>query len=1309
MLHLQPSSAPKMTTTDPVAVIDGDTETEKVSPSSKPQSLKDDKTAISTPPSESKEEEKEEGNAYFRIFTFATRFEYSLQAVAAVAAIASGAGIALQNLIFGQFVTVITDYVSGVSDKDGFMDDVAQLSLYFVYLGAARYVLSYIYNVIFTYVSYRIVRNIRRAYLRSALKQEVAYYDFGSGGSIATQATANGRLVQGGISEKLGLTFQGLSAFVTAFIVAFITNWKLTLITLCIAPATIIVMGVVAGIEAGHETKILEIYAQANSFSEGVLASARTVQAFGMRERLVDKFDAYLKEAGVWGAKISPLLGVLFSTEYTIIYLGFALAFWQGVKMLANGEVSNPGDIFTVLLSVVIAAINLTMLAPYAVDFSRSATAAGQLFKLIDRTSAIDPFDESGERPEEVTGLVELEDITFSYPTRPGVTVLEDFSLKVPAGKVTALVGQSGSGKSTIIGLIERWYTPASGTIKLDGRPIDKLNLNWLRKNIRLVQQEPVLFRGTVFDNIAHGLVGTPMENSPREEQMAKVQEAAKIAFAHDFISELPEGYDTEIGQRGGLLSGGQKQRIAIARSVISEPKVLLLDEATSALDPHAEGIVQQALDKASVGRTTIVIAHKLATIRKADNIVVMSKGRIVEQGTHEGLIAQNGAYARLVRVQDLSVAAAGDSDAEGDHSADENANNDHKGHDMDLTKTMTRYPTSDQARLEANRHRDDYENHTPLGLFGTVWRIAKETPELKWWYIIIVVGCFGAAGGFPGQAILSAKMMDVFTLEGEAMIERGEFFAKMFIVLAGGVFIVYGALGYASNEMAQALNQKFRRQIFSDMLRQDIQFFDRAENSTGALASRVDSDPQGIFELMGINIGLILISIINITACSILAIAHSWKLGLVVVFGGLPPLVLSGWFKIRLDQALDRNVSKRHSTSAAIASESVNAIRTVSSLALEEKVLERYTAELDHAVAGSVKPLSVIMICFGFTQAIEYWFMALGFWYGCKLVSEGETTMYNFFVAFMGVFFSGQAAAQFFQFSTSITKGKNAANYMFWLSELQATVQETPDNRDNSPKSGEPIELERVRFSYPLRPDAAVLRGIDLEIQKGQFIAVVGASGCGKSTIVALLERFYDPSTGTVRIAGDSLTSLNPRHYRGIVSLVQQEPTLFQGSIRENIALGIDLKDGETADSDKDKQIEAALRAANAWDFVCSLPDGLATAAGSNGTQLSGGQRQRIAIARALVRNPRVLLLDEATSALDSESEKIVQNALAEAAKDGDRITVAVAHRLSTIKDADLICVFHGGRIVEKGTHAELVANAGGMYRRMCEAQNLE
>ncbi|KDN65087.1 putative ABC transporter [Colletotrichum sublineola] len=1260
-------------------------------PEKKEQAPAKDLLVATSSPDEAVEDEGGAFKAYLRIFTFGGPFEKTLQAIALTCAVASGAAMALQTVIFGTFVTTIQDFTTGQSSTAHFRAESAKLALYFLYLGIGRFVFSYFYISLTTLSAYRITRNIRHKYLQAALRQEVAFYDIGSGGSIATQAISNGRLIQVGIAEKLALTFQGLSAFVTAFIIAFVTQWKLTLIVCCVAPMILIVTGVVSAIEVAIETKILNIYAQAGSFAEGILSSARTVHAFEIRMRLVQKFDKFLEDAHHLGKKKSPLFGILFSAEYFIIYAGFALAFWQGIQMLDRGEITESGDIFTVLLSVVIGATSLTMLAPYFIEFTRAASAAAQLFKLIDRKSEIDAFETSGEQPTETVGVVDLENIIFEYPTRPGVTVLNNYSLHVPAGKVTALVGTSGSGKSTIIGLIERWYNPKSGIIKLDGVPIEKLNLNWLRKNVRLVQQEPVLFQGTVFDNIANGLVGTPWENAPREEQLRRVQEAAKVAFAHDFVSQLPEGYETMIGERGGLLSGGQKQRVAIARSIVSEPKVLLLDEATSALDPHAEGIVQQALDKASEGRTTIVIAHKLATIRKADNIVVMSKGTIIEQGTHDGLLQQDGAYTRLVRAQNLNVSEEGsitETEEEGETAS--------KGH-IELTKTMSRYQTADQRRMDTQRERDNYDHHKQKGLVSVVIRMVRETPELKWAYIWSTIGVVLSVGAFPGQALIIANLVDVFTLTGSEMITKGNFYSLMFFVLALGVFVSYFIMGFTTNVIAQGLNHKLRKQCLNNFLRKDLQFFDRKENNTGALTSKLDSNPQSILELMGFNIGLIAISTLNVVACAILAIVTTWKLGVVIVFAGLPPLVSAGYVKVRLETKLDSRTSKLYSSSAAVASESVLAIRTVSSLAIEETVLKKYTDELDHAVRASTAPLFIMTIAFALTQCIEYFFMALGFWYGCRLLSFQEINMYQFFVAFMGTFFSGQASSQLFQYSSSMTKGINAANYLFWLDDLQPTIQETPQNRDAAPKAGTTLDFEQLRFSYPLRPEA--------HIKKGQFVALVGASGCGKSTMIAMLERYYDPTTGTIRIDGDALSELNPRLYRRMVALVQQEPTLFQGSIRENIAFGID---SDFITDVPDAQIEMACRAANAWDFVSSLPEGLATPCGSSGMQLSGGQRQRIAIARALIRNPRILLLDEATSALDTESEKIVQRALNDAARDSERITIAVAHRLSTIKDADMICVFYGGRIVERGTHSQLVAK-GGMYTQMCEAQNLE
>ncbi|GCB25295.1 leptomycin B resistance protein pmd1 [Aspergillus awamori] len=1239
--------------------------------------------------------------AYKRIFRYSGPFELSLQTIACVAAVASGTGIAFQPLILGQFVTSITDFASSQSSPSQLRSEASELALYFVYLGIARFVLSYIYNTLFTHTAHVITRNIRHEYLKSALGQEIAFFDAGTGGSIATQATSNGRMIQGGISEKLGLALQGIAAFVTAFIIAFVVQWKLTLICLCIAPATMIVNGIAGGFMGVYESQILEINAKANHFAESVLSSVRTTHAFEIRDRLVDRFDEHLSSAHKIGTKLSVIFGTFFSAEYCIVYLGYGLAFWQGIRMLSRGEIVEPGDIFTVVMSVIIAATQLTMLTPYMVDFTRSATAASTLFSLIDRKSEIDPYDTNGHKPTEVVGDIELTDVTFAYPTRPEVKVLDKFSMRAQAGKVTALVGQSGSGKSTIVGLLERWYNPATGIIKLDGHPLNELNLSWLRKNVRLVQQEPVLFQGTVFDNIKQGLVGTKWEHAPKDQQMERIQDAATMAFAHDFIMGLPNGYDTNIGQRGGLLSGGQKQRIAIARSIVSQPKVLLLDEATSALDPHAEGVVQKALDKATEGRTTIVIAHKLATIRKADSIIVMEKGCIVEQGTHDSLLARGAKYAQLVRAQDLAVSSQSEPEFEPGSDSDEK---------VDIVNKLSvpaSYSSVDKPNGNMPRNDyADYDKYKQRNIIFIIYRLVRETSEIRYVYFLVFAGCLVGGATFPGQAVLLSSVIEIFTLPMMELEHRGNFLATMFIVFAAGCLISYFILGYATNTVAQHLGHKFRKQCLHDILHQKIEFFDRDENSTGALVARVDSNPQAILELMGYNIGLVLIAALNVLACAVLALVYSWKLGLVVTCAGLTSLVGSGYLKIRLDAKLDRDTSKRYSVSASIASEAVTSIRTISSLAIEHCVLERYTRELDAATADLKRPLFAIMASFAFTQSADYWFLALGFWYGCRLLSFGEIALYAFFVAFLGVFFSAQSASQLFQFSSSITNGVNAANYLFWLDDLRKTVQERDGSHEQGPGAVHTLDLDNVKFSYPRRPEIPILKGLDLSVKKGQFIALVGSSGCGKSTIIALLERFYDPSAGLITLDSSPLPGLSPSLYRKVVSLVQQQPDLFPVSIRENIALGLGCD--SRADLDvADSQIESALRAANAWEFVMSLPDGLATLVGFGGSQLSGGQRQRIAIARALIRDPKILLLDEATSALDTESERVVQAGLA-TARDGDRITVAVAHRLSTIKDADVICVFHQGRIVEMGSHSELFGT-GGMYSKMCEAQALD
>ncbi|KAF1945189.1 P-loop containing nucleoside triphosphate hydrolase protein [Clathrospora elynae] len=1231
-------------------------------------------------------------NGYFRVFKYADRKTWTLNIIAFVAAIAAGTLLPLMNLIFGKFVSTFTGFATGATTPAQFRSEVNKYTLYFLYLFVAKFGTVYIHSVFISIAAIRTTKALRIEFIKHILRQNIAYFDSDSAASVTTQVTTNGNDVNNGISEKLTLTIQGLSTFVSAFIVAFIAQWKLTLIIICIIPTILIAVGMCIFVDSKNEAQLLPIFSKGGLLAEEVFSTVRTVHAFWLNPLLSRKYDKHLSDAVDIGLKKSPVYAVLFSTEFFCVYCGYGLAFWQGIRMYTSGEIKESGDVFTVILAVIAAANAMTTIAPQIIVLTKASSSASELFKTIDRKSEIDPLGEEGEVPTACNGVIEIKDVAFAYPARPDITVLKGLTLSAPAHKTTALVGSSGSGKSTIVGLLERWYDQSSGTIYLDGTDIRELNLTWLRTKIRLVQQEPVLFSGTVYDNVASGLFGTDKANLSQEEQRALVKKACNDAYAEEFINQLPKGYDTQLGERAMNLSGGQKQRLAIARSIVSEPTVLLLDEATSALDPKAEKIVQLALDRVSKDRTTIVIAHKLSTIRNADNIALISDGVVGEQGTHDKLLADDGAYTRLVRAQDLDQAQ------DEEHLDEDNADNaDNAVEDVVLVQTQTQ---ASGVVPEAKRSDNDGMNYN---LVKCIFIVLKEQGDLWKCFVVLGLACLFGGATYPAQAILFSRVVEAFQLPAGRAVTQGDFYSLMFFIVALGNLAVYAAVGWTSNIVAQQVARKYRREIFDLILKQDMSFFDDQTNASGALASNLSSYPDNLRELMGFNLMLICINVVNVVSSSILAIAVGWKLGLVVVFGALPLIVFAGYLRIRLEFKLEELTGKRFASSAALASEAVSAIRTVSSLALERHILARYQDRLHGVARDGIKALAWTMFWYALSQSVSFLAMALGFWYGGRLISYGEYTTTQFFTVFIGVIFSGEAAAAFFAYTTSLTKSATAANYVFGLRRRQPAVQEDPSKppfEDEQDKKGPAhLEIQDVSFAYESRPHAKVLQGIDVDVKPGQFVACVGASGCGKSTLISLAIRFYDPVTGRITCDDRPLKKLCPRKYRREVALVQQEPALYQGSVRDNIAMGMET-------DVTDAQIETAAKQSNISDFITSLPEGFATMCGSRGTQLSGGQRQRIAIARALIREPRLLLLDEATSALDTESERVVQAAL-EQAKSG-RTTIAVAHRLSTIKDADMIIVFAKGRIVESGTHHDLLAKRG-VYYEMCLGQSLD
>ncbi|RVE54126.1 hypothetical protein evm_001249 [Chilo suppressalis] len=1196
-------------------------------------------------------------------------------------------------------------------NRTGHMDALVEDSIAFglasVAIMAAKLTAAAISVTLANWAANRMVSRLRWRLLRAVITQEVAFFDTNTNMNFASALTEDMDKLKAGVGEHVAMTAFLGGTVVLGAALSLTYGWQLTLAGLSVVPVSIIVAGVVAKYQTKWSAEEVKAYGSAGRVVEEALAAIRTVRAYAGEEKELERYEWSLRSASIAATRRGWWAGAGAGAGWLLTYALNAVVFAYGAALCVRDmdlppemQYYHPGIMLTILFCTFMAAQNIAMCQPHLETFSTARGAAKSLFKLLERKSKINALEQTGLKPEKFKGDIVFDNLYFNYPSRPDVKVLRGLTLRVRAGETVALVGGSGCGKSTLLQLLQRLYDPDSGQVYVDGHQLLNLDLHHFRTSIGVVGQEPVLFSGTIRENIAFGA----------EASDAEIIAAAKTANAHSFITKLAKGYDTMLGSNGTSLSGGQKQRVAIARALLRNPSILLLDEPTSALDPAAERLVQAALDAASKGRTTLVVSHRLSTIVNATRIVYMEQGAVLEEGTHMELLEKKGLYWKLVQDDMTHKSAMAALSAE-----DELDDVEEIPKETFRRASVQRLSTHRESMIRASKRMGSISSNLPVPDIIQQTGIepedeVDEVPDVSTWQLLklnapewklLVGGALASllvGATMPTFALLLSKLYGMFSWSDRQLILSESLkYAGYFLLAAAACGAVTFLQAWLFAKAGIKLTDRLRKMCFGNYLRQDQAWFDSSANSVGALCARLSSDCAAVQGATGSRLGAILQGVSTMSIGVTLAMFYSWKMTLVSLLS--VPCVMGGiWLESWVSRRAEQSERKSLEKASRLATEAVLNLRTVQTLGVEQTVLDRYTSSLQSSETCSLTacvrgPVYGLCLC---APTLGY---AVSLAYGGYLIAREDLPYASAVLVAEALIYGAWMLAEALSFAPNFAAAKRSgARIIRALDTQPSVVTENSAKEEPGWTAQGNLEFSAIEFRYPTRPTVPVLKSINLQLRAGKTLALVGPSGCGKSTLVQLLQRGYDPISGTIRIDGrDIKRSLTLSQLRSQLGLVQQEPSLFSRSIRDNIAYG-----DNTRDVPLEEIIDAATKA-NVHTFIAGLPLGYDTVLGGGGASLSGGQKQRVAIARALLRHPRILLLDEPTSALDANSEKVVQAALEAAA--ADRTTIIIAHRLATVRHADQIAVIHQGVVAELGSHDELVRKRG-LYWELLKQQ---